>query len=1042
MKYQFTIDMPDPSTSHGKILSHIIPNSTILECGCASGYMTRYLHHALNCTVSIVEKDAEGFETARQYSKDGICADLMENRWYEYFQGQQFDYIIFSDVLEHLTEPETVIKKAVTLLREDGKMLISLPNICHNDIIIKMLNNHWDYTSLGLLDDTHVHFWGMENLEALLHNSGLSMVVKDGTLCPTGQTEQAGSHGDFVDEPILNCLKIRYIGEIYQFVLCAQKTAYVQKHGIQLENRIAHLESTIKGVSLHQMKEERNRLLLQCSDYEKQLNEYRENAKDEYIKKVDELQRHCNIYAQKMDNYSSQHAAYMSKLDAYEEKLDKKLESQKSEIERLQEKNSLLEKALEEAEEHQLEDRMRINNLDAACKAHEGVIEEKDARILRLEESSHELEQSINNYRSMCYDYTHSTSWKITSPLRFVSRHLQALNKGKKAELPAPAVANTVQSVEDSFWAEMIKKDNPALSMPLVSVVIPIYDRTDVLIESIESILHQTYPNVELIAVCDGSPEATLAIVRNYEQQGKLRAFYYKDNSGNAVRGRNKAIKEARGEFLAFQDSDDVATPERIALSVQYAQQYHADVVYGAWRAMVDGSRKIDIENGAVISSPDCDLEYLKKVCVPCQSTVMARISALRFVGGLKPAMKYREDHELWLRLAYYGYKFKAIDQVLTNLRLHGNNLELSMKKDDEHWVKCMMSEYKKIDSPKKKIGYVIPGCGLSGGIAVILQHANRLLNRGYDVVLITEDEQTQIDWFPNQRVKIVPVAEAPQNLDVIIATGWSTAYTVEKLSAVKKCYFVQSDETRFNPVGTEAYYQAKATYSMPYTYFTEARWIQSWLKDTFSQTAAYIPNGIDERIIYEVKGLRNPNGKVRVLLEGPIAIPYKGMEDAFKAVEGLDCEVWCVSSAGEPRPEWKCDKFLGKVNMNRMRYIYSSCDILLKMSQVEGFFGPPMEMMACGGTCIVGKVTGYDEYIVDGYNALVVEQGDVAGAHNALKKLIANKELRKKLIQGGYETARKWGWNSSIDLLEKLISKETRMYRDENEGYDQGVSR
>jgi len=353
-----------------------------------------------------------------------------------------------------------------------------------------------------------------------------------------------------------------------------------------------------------------------------------------------------------------------------------------------------------------------------------------------------------------------------------------------------------------------------------------------------------------------------------------------------------------------------------------------------------------------------------------------------------------------------------------------------------------MMSEYKKIDSPKKKIGYVIPGSGLSGGIAVILQHANRLLNRGYDVVLITEDEQTQIDWFPNQRVKIVPVAEAPQNLDVIIATGWSTAYTVEKLSAVKKCYFVQSDETRFNPVGTEAYYQAKATYSMPYTYFTEARWIQSWLKDTFSQTAAYIPNGIDERIIYEVKGLRNPNGKVRVLLEGPIAIPYKGMEDAFKAVEGLDCEVWCVSSAGEPRPEWKCDKFLGKVNMNRMRYIYSSCDILLKMSQVEGFFGPPMEMMACGGTCIVGKVTGYDEYIVDGYNALVVEQGDVAGAHNALKKLIANKELRKKLIQGGYETARKWGWNSSIDLLEKLISKEPRMYRDENEGYDQGVSR
>jgi len=139
-------------------------------------------------------------------------------------------------------------------------------------------------------------------------------------------------------------------------------------------------------------------------------------------------------------------------------------------------------------------------------------------------------------------------------------------------------------------------------------------------------------------------------------------------------------------------------------------------------------------------------------------------------------------------------------------------------------------------------------------------------------------------------------------------------------------------------------------------------------------------------------------------------------------AVNGLDCEVWCISSAGTPKPGWRCDQFFSKVPMEQMKYIYSSCDILLKMSRVEGFFGPPMEMMACGGTCVVGNVTGYDEYIVDGYNALVVNLGDVQGAHDALKRLIEDPELRNTLAKNGIKTAQEWGWDGSIDSLEKIF--------------------
>jgi glycosyltransferase involved in cell wall biosynthesis len=616
------------------------------------------------------------------------------------------------------------------------------------------------------------------------------------------------------------------------------------------------------------------------------------------------------------------------------------------------------------------------------------------------------------------------------------------------------------QGIRNPYWAiqklknkvfglpipinEVRKPNNVSSSNPLISVVIPIYDREQELRESIESILNQTFQNFELILVCDGSPPGTLKVVDEYKDHPKVRIFKYFNNSGNAVRGRNKAIKEARGRYLAFQDSDDIAEPNRLEISLKYLEEYDVDVVYGGWRAYMDGSRKIEgLKDGQEIMSPDCDFEMLKEVCVPCQSTVMCKLDALRKVGGFKTVMRYREDHELWLRLAYFGYRFKAIPKVLTNLRLHSHNLELTFKDNDNYWFQLMQEEYKIIRPLGPKIGYVIPGCGISGGIAVICQHVNRLLRRGYDVVMISEDGNTSIDWFPNQKVQVIPLKEADDNFDILVATGWSTAYTVRNMNAKRKFYFVQSDESRFYPQGSREQKLAMESYKFDFEYLTEALWIKRWLKEKFNHEAVYVPNGLDEQIFHATTPLEPKGDKVRVLLEGPIDIPFKGMEDAFKAVEGLDCEVWCISSSGKPKPEWKCDRFFEKVPMEKMKEVYSSCDILLKLSRVEGFFGPPMEMMACGGTAVVGDVTGHDEYIIDGYNALVVPLGDISAAHLALKRLISDPKLRARLIENGRKTADQWKWEPTIDILEKVFFPEkfsASEIDNENLGFNEGA--
>jgi O-antigen biosynthesis protein len=324
----------------------------------------------------------------------------------------------------------------------------------------------------------------------------------------------------------------------------------------------------------------------------------------------------------------------------------------------------------------------------------------------------------------------------------------------------------------------------------------------------------------------------------------------------------------------------------------------------------------------------------------------------------------------------------------------------------------------------KMKIGYIIPNCSVSGGMAVICQHGNRLLDRGHSVVFLSTATVKPMDWFPNQRVPIHNAMRWNDNLDVVVATAWNTTFLLQKIQAKVKCYFVQSDETRFHPNNSRWQHLATLSYYFGVNYFTEARWLQKWLKVNFQHDSELVPNGLDRDIFHPSIPLEPKGKKPRILLEGAISLPYKGMKEAFEAVHNIDAEIWCVSSYGAPQPDWKCDRFFEHTPMYEMRKIYSSCDILLKLSRVEGFFGPPLEMMACGGAVVVGRVTGYDEYIVDGHNALVVDPLDIEAAERAVQQLIADPALRKRLIQAGAQTAREWDWGKSVDTLESYYAR------------------
>ncbi len=211
-----------PNTSQYEILKNIQMGSTVLEFGCATGYMTRYMKEELNCKVTIVEYDAESYEMAKGYAEDGICGDILDFMWYEKFHDKRYDAILFADVLEHLSRPDRVLSTAAKLLKITGHVYISIPNITHNDILLKSYGDRFDYTGQGLLDDTHVHFWGFRNLWELAERAGLKVERVTATYQETGTTEQKPLAMDDRGPNsalLTRLLRQRRFGEVYQFIL-------------------------------------------------------------------------------------------------------------------------------------------------------------------------------------------------------------------------------------------------------------------------------------------------------------------------------------------------------------------------------------------------------------------------------------------------------------------------------------------------------------------------------------------------------------------------------------------------------------------------------------------------------------------------------------------------------------------------------------------------------------------------------------------------------------------------------------------------------
>jgi O-antigen biosynthesis protein len=173
-RYAREIDLSSDST-HARVVRLTGTDRRVLELGPGTGHMTRVLRER-GCTVIGIEVDPAMAEEARADSERVIVGDLDQLDLDAELEDDRFDTIVAADVLEHLKDPLSALQRLRAFLRPGGHFVISLPNVAHGSVRLALLQGHFDYQNVGLLDTTHLRFFTRESIGALLDEAELAVV--------------------------------------------------------------------------------------------------------------------------------------------------------------------------------------------------------------------------------------------------------------------------------------------------------------------------------------------------------------------------------------------------------------------------------------------------------------------------------------------------------------------------------------------------------------------------------------------------------------------------------------------------------------------------------------------------------------------------------------------------------------------------------------------------------------------------------------------------------------------------------------------------
>ncbi|WP_291142712.1 glycosyltransferase [Flavobacterium sp. UBA7680] len=219
------------------------------------------------------------------------------------------------------------------------------------------------------------------------------------------------------------------------------------------------------------------------------------------------------------------------------------------------------------------------------------------------------------------------------------------------------------------------------MSYPLVSIIVPTYDRTEFLKLTIESIINQTYKNLEIIVIDDGTPnDKNLLLCQTFKEVKYIKI----ENSGGPAKPRNTGINLAKGKYIAFIDDDDLWLPNKIETQVNILEQNpEFGLIHGCCQVINENGilqsqiagrpGSIDVKHGNV------SMKMMGNWTLMTPSVLLNK-SIVDKVGLFNEKMPSAgEDAEYWIRCSFFT-KFYYVDEPLVQYRVHNNNISTEAK--------------------------------------------------------------------------------------------------------------------------------------------------------------------------------------------------------------------------------------------------------------------------------------------------------------------------------------------------------------------------
>jgi len=209
--------------------------------------------------------------------------------------------------------------------------------------------------------------------------------------------------------------------------------------------------------------------------------------------------------------------------------------------------------------------------------------------------------------------------------------------------------------------------------MPTISVIMSVHNAGRFLAPAVESILNQTFRDLDFIIIDDGSTDASRELLERFAKRDQRVKLICQENQGLTA-SLNCAIALAKSDLLARMDADDLALPDRLGIQVRYMQQHPEVVLLGGAYELIDEAGR-----ALTILTPPQDDATLQEHCLSgrtpiCHPLAMMRSDAVRNVGGYDPQLTVAQDLDLWLKLGEIG-KLACVSDVLLRYRQHEHSV-------------------------------------------------------------------------------------------------------------------------------------------------------------------------------------------------------------------------------------------------------------------------------------------------------------------------------------------------------------------------------